>query len=129
ADLKAYDMFMVALADVSVIVHGTTLGLIAIIERRGAKTGLITNRGFRDILEIGRGNMPDGEMYNIHYQRPEPVVHRRAIGEVPVRLTADGEEIQPLDTAALVEVAESLIADNDLQSLAVSFLHSYRSEE
>ncbi len=123
--LDAIKKLDVDLADVSVFVHGTTLGLNAIIERRGARTGLITNKGFRDIFEIGRGNLPDAEMYNIHYERPSALVQRRFIGGVEGRLNTYGEEVLPLDEQGLIETADNLVKAGNLESLAVSFLYSF----
>lgn len=123
--LNAVESLGVDMADVSIIVHGTTLGLNAIIERRGAKTGLITNKGFRDIFEIGRGNLPDYEMYNLSYQPPAPLIPRRSIGEVAGRLNTYGEELIPLDEKGLIETARGLIEAGELKSLAVSFLYSF----
>jgi len=81
------------LGRVEAFIHGTTLGLNAVLERRGARTGIITNEGFRDIFLIGRGNVPDAHMYDFQYQRPEPLVKRRRIAGVRGRLDYKGCEI------------------------------------
>ena len=86
-------------------VHGSTAGLNAFLERKGAATALITTKGFRDIYEIGRANRP--EMYNLHYRKPTPLLPRRHIYEVPERTAYDGTVEEPLDEAALEAVARS----------------------
>lgn len=116
ADLSQTDLF----------IHGTTLGLNAVIERRGVPTGIITNEGFRDIFEIGRGDVPPASMYDFAYQRPEPLVRRRHRIGVPGRLDVSGTEITPLDEAAVRAAAGQLVGD-DIRSIAICFLHSYRN--
>ncbi len=104
------------------VVHATTLFTNALIERRGAKTGLITTRGFRDILEIGRERKY--ELYDLNIQKPVPLVPRMLRAEVGERVDFAGTIIEPLDEADLVAAARQLVA-NGAQSLAVVFLHSY----
>ena len=87
------------MAEIDVFVHGTTLGLNAILERRGATTGIITNAGFRDVFEIGRADVPPEEMYDVRYARPAPIARRRHRIGVPGRIDASGREIVPLDAA------------------------------
>ena len=77
--------------------HGTTVGLNALLERRGAKVGLITTEGFRDVLEIRRGDR--AEMYNLFWKQPEPLVPRHLRLEVVERIKADGSVYKPLDEA------------------------------
>ncbi len=84
--------------------HGTTLVINSLIQRRGAKAALVTSKGFRDVLEIARGNRPDP--FDLHYQRDEPLVPRELRFEVPERLDAKGEVISPLDMTALRLVAD-----------------------
>ncbi len=112
-------------AAIDVFVHGTTLGLNAILERRGAVTGIITNAGFRDVFEIGRADVPPDDMYDVRYARPAPVVRRRHRLGVPVRLDAAGHEVTPLDEVAVAKAADQLVADG-VRAIAVSFLHAYR---
>lgn len=109
--------------------HGTTLGINALLERKGAPTGLITNRGFRDLYEIGRTNLPRHSMYDIHYQRPPLLVPRRRRIGVPGRLNADGEIIEALDEKAVERAAELLIDEEGVQSIGICFLHSYQNPE
>jgi N-methylhydantoinase A len=117
----------VALADVETFVHGTTLGLNAILQRRGAAVGLITNEGFRDVLEVARANVPDRAMYDFGYAPPPPVVRRRHRLGVPGRLDAQGAEVVPLDEQAVLAAAAELVERYGLTSVALCFLHSYRN--
>lgn len=112
------------LARTSVFVHGTTLGLNAVLQRRGARTGLIANEGFRDLIEIARADVPPQRMYDLHYTRPPALVPRRHRLGVPGRLDATGREVLPLDEAALLAAVDRLVADG-VQALALSFLHAW----
>ncbi|HVW69767.1 MAG TPA: hydantoinase/oxoprolinase family protein [Steroidobacteraceae bacterium] len=116
------------LRETGVIVHGTTLGLNAVIERKGARTGILTNEGFRDLFEIGRADVPREHMYDFAYQRPEPLVKRRHRLGVPGRIDAQGKVVEPLDEAAVKAAARRLVADG-VQAIAIAFLHSYRNPE
>lgn len=127
--LDAIAKLEIDLADVETIVHGTTLALNAVIERRGAKTGIITNRGFRDILELGRGDLPSDHMYDMHYQRPPPLVQRRCIVGVPGRINVEGEVEIALDEDAVIEAAEYLVNRQGVDSIAICCLHSYKNPE
>jgi 5-oxoprolinase (ATP-hydrolysing)/N-methylhydantoinase A len=112
------------LGDVSEIVHGTTLVTNALIERRGARLGLITTAGFRDILEMGTEQRYD--IYDLFLQYPEPLVPRRRRLEVPERMDRDGNAVVPLDLGAVREAARALAADG-VEAVAVCFLHAYRN--
>jgi len=104
------------------VVHATTLFTNALIERRGARTGLVTTRGFRDVLEIGRERKY--ELYDITIRKPEPLVPRDLRTEVDERTGAAGEVLQALDERQLVAAGRAL-ADAGVESVAVSFLHAY----
>jgi N-methylhydantoinase A len=112
----------VAPAEVGRVVHATTLFTNALIERKGAVTGLLTTAGFRDTLEIGRERKY--ELYDIKIVKPAPLVPRHLRLEVPERLNPDGSVHQPLDEAALLAQAARLV-ENGVRSLAITFLHSY----
>jgi 5-oxoprolinase (ATP-hydrolysing)/N-methylhydantoinase A len=112
------------LGDVDEIVHGTTLVTNALIERRGAKLGLITTAGFRDILEMGTEQRYD--IYDLFLQYPEPLVPRRRRLEVPERMDRDGNTVIALDLAAVREAVRALVADG-VEAVAVCFLHAYRN--
>jgi N-methylhydantoinase A len=106
------------------IIHGTTLVINAIIERKGAKTGLITTRGFRDVLELGRELRYDA--YDIFAEYPPPLVPRSLRHEVAERVTSDGRVIQALDGSEVQEVLSGLL-DMGIESLAVCLINSYEN--
>ena len=112
------------LSDVTDIVHGTTLVTNALIERTGARLGLITTRGFRDILEMGTEQRYD--IYDLFLQFPAPLVPRRHRLEVTERIDRDGQVIAPLDPAELRAAAQRLVAEG-IEAIAVCFLHAYRN--
>lgn len=109
-------------SDIDFSVHGTTAGLNAFLERKGARVALITTEGFRGVYEIARGNRPD--MYNVQYRKPEPLVKRRDIFEVRERILFDGTVAAPLDTVAVRVLAEKIKAGG-YDSVAVVLLHAY----
>lgn len=102
--------------------HGTTVGLNALLERRGAKIGLITTQGFRDVLEIRRGDR--AEMYNLFWKQTVPLVPRRLRREVGGRILATGAEHAPLDAAGVTAAAQALMAD-EVDAIAVCLINSY----
>ncbi len=104
------------------VVHGTTLATNALIERKGARTALLTTAGFRDALEIRREGRYD--MYDLSIDPPPPLVPRHLRREVPERLLADGSVLHPLDEAAASRVVESL-ADEGVEAVAICLLHAY----
>lgn len=104
------------------IVHATTLFTNALIERKGARTGLITTKGFRDVLEIGRERKY--ELYDIHIAMPKPLAPRDLRLEVTERIAHDGSEVTPLDEAELLQQVDELIAKG-VESVAIVFLHAY----
>ena len=116
------------LGQASVYTHGTTLGLNAILERKGAVTGIITNAGFRDIFEIARGDLPSGSMYDFQYRRPQLLVRRRHTVGVPGRVDHRGKVVEELDQEAVIE-AGRLLSERGVESVAVCFLHSYANTE
>ena len=109
-------------ADLSIIIHGTTLATNAIIERKGAKTALLTTEGFRDTIEIRHENR--FEQYDVNIDLPPPLVPRRLRFPVPERIDARGRVLVPLDEAATAALADRLAAE-DIESVAVGFLHSF----
>jgi N-methylhydantoinase A len=109
-------------AEASLVHHGTTLVINSLIQRKGAKTALVTSQGFRDILEIARGNRPDP--FDLHYQRDEPLIPRELRLEVPERMDSKGEMVTPLDRVALKNLADE-IKKLGVESLAVFFMNSY----
>jgi N-methylhydantoinase A len=120
--LAAIHAGRIDLAAVDAFVHGTTVVINAITQRRGVKTALVTTAGFRDVLEIGRGNRPD--MYNLKFHKPKPFVPRRLRFEVRERVGADGSVWTPLATADLEAVVDSCQVE-EVEAIAVCFLHAY----
>jgi N-methylhydantoinase A len=109
-------------ADLSLIIHGTTLATNAIIERKGARTALVTTAGFRDTVEIRHENR--FEQYDVNIDLPPPLVPRRLRFVVPERIDARGRVVTPLDEAAVEALAERLSALG-VESVAIGFLHSF----
>ena len=104
------------------VVHGSTVATNALLERRGARTALITTEGFADVLAIGRQNRPD--LYALTPQKPPPLVPRAWRFEVPERVTAQGEALRPLEPEALDPIVEALAAE-EVESVAVCLLFSF----
>ena len=116
----------IPLEAVSSLIHGSTVVVNAIIERTGAKTALVTTKGFRDVYEIGRINRP--ESFNPRFRKHRPLVPREDIFEVSERMLADGSVRTPLDEQEARAVAR-IIREEGFQAAAVLFLHSYRAPE
>src|SRR5947208_10565960 len=112
----------VPLEEIVHLAHGTTVVINALTERKGVVTGLITTEGFRDVLEIARGNRPD--FFNLHYVKPPPFVPRYLRREVPGRLAQDGRERQPLELDGLPPIVDDFRAEG-VQAVAICLLHSY----
>lgn len=109
-------------AECETVVHGSTIVINALLTRNGAKTALITTKGFRDVYEIGRANRPDS--YNLFFQKPKPLVPRHLCLEVAERLRGDGSVITDFDKESATG-AINQIRENGIESVAVVFLHSY----
>jgi N-methylhydantoinase A len=109
-------------AEVDEVLHATTVASNAILEHKGAKTGLITTKGFRDILELRRLRMP--RLYDLHWEKPPPLVDRYLRAEVDERLDETGNVLVPLDAEEVERVLDRLIAEG-IGALAVCLLHSY----
>ena len=116
----------VTLADVDVFTHGTTVIINALTERKGAATALVTTAGFRDVLEIARGNRPD--FFNLLYAKPEPFVPRRLRQEVAGRMSYRGEKLAPLDLAPLPEILDGFRREG-VRAVAVCLLHAYANPD
>jgi len=110
---------------VDYLVHGTTIGTNALIERKGARTGLITTEGFRDVLEIARVERPDAGLYDMNVDLPEPLVPRALRLEVAERIGADGRVVRPLDEAS-VRRAAAVLKAAEVEAIAVALLFSFR---
>lgn len=120
--INCIEQTKIPLDEVNYLVHGSTIVINALTERKGAKTALITTEGFRDALEIGRANRPD--MYNYYYTKPKPFVPRRYRFEVEERLNKDGEILIPINPEQVKEIA-SHCKNDGIEAVAVCFLHSY----
>ena len=127
--MRAIEKLGTPLDETYLILHGTTLGVNAIIQYKGARTGIITNEGLEDIFEIGRGDVPAESMYDYNYLKPPRLVRRRYVAGVPCRINYKGEIIRELDENALSTVAKHLVEDGKVESIAISFLHSYKNPQ
>ncbi|MDH4374713.1 MAG: hydantoinase/oxoprolinase family protein [Ramlibacter sp.] len=119
---KALELANTRLQDLDEFLHGTTIAINTVLERKGDKTALLTTEGFRDVYEIARGNRPDA--FDIGFQRAEPLVPRHLRFEARERLDARGEVLTPLDEASVRAVGRKLL-DEGISAIAVCFLHSY----
>lgn len=106
------------------LLHATTIATNAILERKGARTALITTKGFRDVLLIGRQKRYDTN--DLHLDKPQPLVRRRDVFEVHERLAPDGSILHPIDTAEAEAVAR-VVAAGRYDAVAIVFLHAYAS--
>jgi len=109
-------------SNVNYFAHGTTVATNALIQHAGARTGLITTEGFRDLLELGRQRRPD--LYDLQVDKPVPLVPRDLRLEVKERTTYDGRVESPLDSEAVAQAARMLKAQG-VKSVAICFLYSY----
>ena len=108
--------------DIDELIHGSTIAINTLIERKGAKTALLVTRGTRDVYAIGRGNRP--EAYNLFFHRHRPLVPRRLTHEVEERLLASGEIHEPLQTGSIAKACAALKSEG-VEAVAVCFLHAY----
>jgi N-methylhydantoinase A len=120
------ELAAVEAAQIDYIVHGTTTGTNALIERKGARTGLITTAGFRDVLEIARIERPDAGLYDIFVDLPAPLVPRYLRAEVSERVAADGQVVRPLDEESARAAIHYLQAQK-VEAIAVSLIFSFRN--
>ncbi|MCG7530820.1 hydantoinase/oxoprolinase family protein [Psychrobium sp. MM17-31] len=112
----------IALQDVDFFAHGSTVVINAITERKGVKTGLITTKGFRDVLEIARGNTPD--IFNNYYQKPAPFVPRSLRLEIDERIAYNGEVISDIDLSQVPALVE-YFKEQQVEAIGICLLHSY----
>jgi N-methylhydantoinase A len=120
--LAGLERLPVPLDEIERLFHGTTVGINAVLQEHGARVGLVTTEGFRDVLALGRGSRP--ELYNVLYRPPPPLVPRYLRREVPERIAADGSVLVPLDLEALDREVDLLVAEG-VEAIAVCFLHAY----
>ncbi len=124
AVLEGLDALGIAARDVRRLVHGTTVGTNAVLERRGARVAVLTTAGFRDLIEIGRTKRNIPALFVPTFVRPKPVVERKHRFEVVERLAADGSVLLPLE-AATVEAALDAAVGSGAEAIAVCLLHAY----
>src|SRR5439155_281102 len=110
------------MAQLAEVLHGSTVTINTVLERKGARTALITTKGFRDVYAIGRGNRI--EAFNLFFHRPRPLVERDLTFEVAERINARGEVLIALDSAAVEELAVTL-RKRRVEAVAVCLLHAY----
>ncbi len=116
----------IAPRQVGLIIHGTTLATNAVIERKGARTALLTTEGFRDVVEIRHENR--FEQYDVNIDLPPPLVPRRLRFPVRERVDAQGRVLVPLDEASLERAIDSLVAQQ-IEAVAIGFLHSFTNPD
>ena len=114
-------------AAIEVFVHGTTIATNTLLERKGAKTALVTTEGFRDTIEIGRTRRLIGGLFDIRFQRPKPLVPRDRRLEIGERIAADGTVLAKLDTDALDDIARK-IGESGCEAAAVCFINAYAND-
>ncbi len=124
--LDAVDVSEIRLNEAAYFVHGCTVVINAITERKGVKTALVTTAGFRDVLEIGRGNRPD--MYNLRFQKPVPFVPRQLRFEVRERVDRHGAILTPLQLTDLDPIIAHCRSEG-VEAIGVCFLHAYAHPE
>ncbi|MDZ4133888.1 MAG: hydantoinase/oxoprolinase family protein [Dethiobacteria bacterium] len=110
------------LSEVAFFVHGTTVGLNSLLQRKGSRVALITTRGFRDVYEIARGNRK--EMYNLRFSKPTPLLKRMDIYEVDERILYDGTIEKPLDMNSVIKAAEEINSQR-YDSIAICLINAY----
>ncbi len=126
--LGALEKLGIDYGEIRAFVHGTTIATNALLERKGAKTGLIATEGFRDTLEIGRTRRLIGGLFDIKFVRPRPLVSRDLRLEASERVAADGEVLKSasdVDFAPMVEAFK----EKGVKSIAVAFINAYRNDE
>ena len=124
--LNVLEKAKVDVGSVDFFAHGTTVVINALTERKGAKVGLITTKGFRDSIEIGRGNRPD--FFNLRYKKPAPFVERYLRREIVERMDYHGNEVTALDLSSLDETL-ALFRAEGIEAIAISLLHAYANPE
>lgn len=111
------------MAAIAQVTHGSTVATNALIQRRGSATGLLTTRGFRDVVILGRADR-NHDIYNMRYHHPEPPIRRRMIREVSGRIGPDGAEIEPIDLDAAWAEVEAFLAQG-VEGIVICLIHAY----
>lgn len=123
---RGVDLARSAFGAAALFLHGSTVAINALLERKGARTALVTTAGFRDVYEIGRINRPDA--YNLFFRKHVPLVERALRFEASERVRADGTVLKPLREDELEGIARILEAER-IEAIAILFLHSYRNPD
>jgi len=124
--LNCLEKISLPAGEIQTFVHGSTVAINTVVERKGARTALVVTRGTRDVYKIGRGNRP--EAYNIWFRRPEPLVPRHLTFEVDERMAASGEVRIPFNEVRAADVAKC-VAASEVDAVAVCFLHSWSNPD
>ena len=109
--------------EIAELLHGSTIAANALIQRRGARVAMLTTEGFRDVLFIQRQDKP--VVYDMFYQKPEPLIRRDQVKEISERMAADGSVVIPLDENSVIETVNQLVEEHAIESFAVCLLHAY----
>jgi N-methylhydantoinase A len=124
--IQCFDKSKMPVRKADYFVHGSTVAINIVIERKGAKTGLLTTKGFKDILELGRGNIPNA--FDLMFATPDPLVPRYLRIEVDERTLSNGRILKPLDSKQAQEAIDELLRDR-VEAIAICLLHSYTNPE
>src|SRR2546427_844465 len=123
--IAAIEKAGIELRDLSMFLHGSPVAINAVLQGTGARTALLTTRGFRDVLEMGRKSRPD--MYNLFFKAPPCPIPREHRLEVDERLAASGDEITGLDTAQVAAIVADL--PPEIEAIAICFIHAYANAD
>ena len=126
--LGALEQLGIDYGEIRAFVHGTTIATNALLERKGARTGLVTTDGFRDTLEIGRTRRLIGGLFDIKFVRPKPLVSRDLRVEVGERVAADGEVLQSVEDVDFAPIVDNF-RDSGVEAIAIAFINAYRNTE
>src|SRR5262249_13157689 len=105
--------------------HGTTIGVNTLLERKGARLGMLVTKGFRDLITIGRARLPD--TFDLAIERPAPLVPRHLVRVVDERMLADGSVRKALPEREVLTATAELLKEG-IEALTITFLHSYRND-
>jgi N-methylhydantoinase A len=126
--LDALEALKIELSTIRAFVHGTTIATNALLERKGAKSALVTTAGFRDVLEIGKGRRLTGGLFDTTWQRPAPLVPRDRRHEIGERIDAEGQVLTTPSASAIERLAE-VLRGQGVEAVSVAFVNSYRNPE
>ncbi len=126
--LESLSRLGIAAAEIDVFAHGTTIATNTLLERKGARVALLTTRGFRDTLEIGKTRRLVGGLFDTRFVRPKPLISRPYRIEIDERIDANGAILRPLNLADLDHAAE-IIKRNKIEAVAIGFVNSYINDQ